>query len=117
MDNEMAQFCSDLLQSVQEMKTATIGRKTEFIFQDDGTVRRLITRADGIIEKEDVLSDIATTRLKTKLTQSQFAKLLGVSVRTLQEWEQGRKQPSGAAKTLLKVAQKHPDILQELAVI
>ncbi len=117
MDNEMAQFCSNLLQSVQEMKTATIGRKKEFIFQDNGTVRRLITKADGTIERDDILSDITATRLKTNLTQSQFAKLLGVSVRTLQEWEQGRKQPSGAAKTLLKVAQKHPDILQELAIV
>jgi putative transcriptional regulator len=54
--------------------------------------------------------------MTAKLSQSQFAKLLGVSVRTLQEWEQGRKQPSGAAKTLLKVAEKYPDILQELAI-
>jgi putative transcriptional regulator len=62
MDSEIEQFCNDLLQSVQEMKTATTARKTEFVSQ----------------------------------------------------WEQGRKHPSGEAKTLLKVAKKHPDILQEL---
>jgi putative transcriptional regulator len=39
----------------------------------------------------------------------------GVSVRTLQEWEQGRRQPSGAAKTLFKVAERHPEVLRELA--
>jgi putative transcriptional regulator len=41
--------------------------------------------------------------------------LLGVSVRTLQDWEQGRREPSGAAKTLIKVAERHPEVLQELA--
>jgi putative transcriptional regulator len=49
------------------------------------------------------------------LSQAQFAALLGVSVRTLQEWEQGRREPSGAGKTLLRLAEKHPDILRELA--
>lgn len=116
MDNEMQQFCDDLLQSVQEMKAADFARKTEFIPQADGTIQRLITRADGTIERSEIVSEIAHTRLKSNLSQSQFAKLLGVSVRTLQEWEQGRKQPSGAAKTLLKVAEKYPAILQELAV-
>ena len=116
MDSEMEQFCSDLLQSVQEMNAGKMARKTEFIPQDNGTVKRLVTLADVTVEREDILSDIVYTRIKTQLSQSQFAKLLGVSVRTLQEWEQGRKQPSGAAKTLLKVAEKHPDILLELAV-
>jgi len=40
---------------------------------------------------------------------------MGVSIRTLQDWEQGRREPSGAAKTLIKVARLHPEILQELA--
>lgn len=116
MDNEMQQFCNDLLQSVHEMNTDKMARKTDFISQNDGTVRRLVTLADGTVEREDSLSGITYTRMTAKLSQSQFAKLLGVSVRTLQEWEQGRKQPSGAAKTLLKVAEKYPDILQELAI-
>jgi len=49
------------------------------------------------------------------LSQARFATLLGVSVRTLQEWEQGRRQPSGAAKTLIAIAQKRPEVLNELA--
>jgi putative transcriptional regulator len=49
------------------------------------------------------------------LSQSRFAALLGISVRTLQEWEQGRRSPTGAAKTLLRVAETHPEILRELA--
>jgi putative transcriptional regulator len=53
-------------------------------------------------------------RERTGLSQTRFAELLGVSVRTLQEWEQGRRQPSGAARTLFKVAERHPDVLREL---
>lgn len=61
------------------------------------------------------ISDIARARLASGFSQSAFAALLGVSVRTLQDWEQGRREPSGAAKTLIKVAERHPEVLQELA--
>lgn len=115
MDTEMKQFCNDLLQSVCEMKNHAIAKKTEFIIQNDGNVRQLVTLADGTIERDTLLSSIACTRVKAELSQSQFAKLLGVSVRTLQEWEQGRKKPSGAAKTLLKIAERNPNLLHELA--
>jgi putative transcriptional regulator len=58
-----------------------------------------------------VLSPAIGARQRTGLSQSQFARLLGVSVRTLQGWEQGRKQPSGAARTLLAIAQANPKAL------
>ena len=58
-----------------------------------------------------VLSPVVEARERTGLSQSQFATLWGVSVRTLQGWEQGRKQPSGAARTLLHIARTNPEVL------
>ena len=55
-----------------------------------------------------VLSPAIEARRATGLSQAQFAALLGVSIRTLQGWEQGRKQPSGAARTLLTIARTNP---------
>lgn len=110
---------AELLQSLQEVKRGEWARKTEFTPQPDGSIRRVITRRDGTIEKDELIpaeqAQVAAARAATGLSQTAFAKLLGVSVRTLQEWEQGRKVPSGAAATLLKVAARHPEVLQELA--
>lgn len=62
-----------------------------------------------------VASPVTEARSATGLSQSQFAALLGVSVRTLQGWEQGRKQPSGAARTLLAIARSNPRAILELS--
>ena len=61
------------------------------------------------------LPSVAAIRERTGLSQAKFAALLGVSVRTLQEWEQGRRAPSGAARTLLLIAAKNPRALTEVA--
>lgn len=71
---------------------------------------RQMKRGDGRV----VYSPVIHARAKAGLSQNQFAQLLGVSVRTLQSWEQGRKQPSGAARTLVEIAQKRPDVIREL---
>jgi putative transcriptional regulator len=55
--------------------------------------------------------NVKAIRKKIDLSQSAFAGLLGVSVRTLQEWEQGRRNPQGPAKALLRVADRHPEAL------
>ncbi|MDY7560235.1 helix-turn-helix domain-containing protein [Pseudomonas sp. 10B1] len=58
------------------------------------------------------VTEAAETRSKTGLSQPRFAELLGVSVRTLQEWEQGRRSPSGAARSLLHIASLRPDVFR-----
>jgi putative transcriptional regulator len=58
---------------------------------------------------------VGKIREKTGLSQARFAELLGVSVRTLQDWEQGRRAPSGAARTLLLIADRYPEILLKVA--
>jgi putative transcriptional regulator len=58
---------------------------------------------------------VGKVREKIGLSQARFAELLGVSVRTLQDWEQGRRAPSGAARTLLMIAAKNPQALLEVA--
>lgn len=81
-------LAAELLQSVREMKAGHV---------------RVVT------------SPVIEARKKTGLSQSQFAALIGVSVRTLQGWEQGRKQPSGAARTLLAIASTNPRAILAVA--
>ena len=80
-----------LLQSVREMKAGQAARVTK-------------------VEPNEVL----LARQNTGLSQAQFANLLSISKRTLQEWEQGRRSPSGAAKTLIRIARQHPKIVCDL---
>ena len=61
------------------------------------------------------IPSVRSVRERTGLSQSRFAQLLGVSVRTLQDWEQERRAPSGAARTLLLIAEKNPKALIDVA--
>ena len=60
------------------------------------------------------LTSATEARHRVGLSQAEFAALLGVSKRTLQDWEQGRREPSGAAKALIEIAMKRPDVLVEV---
>jgi putative transcriptional regulator len=82
---------AELLASVQEMKAGRAGH-----------VHRVSVSA------------IAEARARSGLSQQRFADLLGVSPRTVQEWEQGRRQPSGAARSLLVIAARKPEVLREV---
>lgn len=88
MVDELEQFQQDLLESVRQMKAGKAARVTQV-----------------------PLSAAAEARAKVGVSQSAFAKLIGVSLRTLQDWEQGRRQPTGAAQTLLRVESQHPEAL------
>lgn len=107
------------IESISNVDKVEWVRKTQFVQQKDGSLRRLVTRRDGTVEKDDIIPTdrtlVAEARAKTGLSQEKFATLLGISPRTLRDWEQGRRTPSGAAQTLLRIAAKHPEVLQELA--
>lgn len=79
-----------LLQSVREMKVRNFARSTQ-------------VRVNEVVE----------ARQNTGLSQAQFASALSISKRTLQEWEQGRRAPSGAAQALIRIARKHPEVVKE----
>lgn len=61
-------------------------------------------------------NEVASARLVTGLSQGQFAQALCISKRTLQEWEQGRRRPSGAAQALIRIASRHPEVVREALV-
>ena len=87
-DLEVQNFHRDLLHSVKQMKTRKAARKSRV-----------------------KVPAVVAARNKSGLSQPQFAELLGISVRTLQKWEQGEREPSGAAKSLIRIAQRHPEVL------
>jgi len=58
--------------------------------------------------------DVLEARMRSGLSQRKFADVLGVSARTLQDWEQGRRNPSGAARSLLTIARRRPEVLREV---
>lgn len=89
----------ELVESVQQMKDIQPGRRKP----------SRVTRAEDLMSSDS--PDVATLRAHFKLSQAKFAALLGISVDTLQNWEQRRRQPDGPAKVLLRVAAAHPDIL------
>ena len=65
-------------------------------------------------DRLDEVPEILEARMRTGLSQQKFADVLGVSTRTLQGWEQGRRKPSGAARSLLTIAKRRPEVLREL---
>ena len=91
MDAEMSKFTTDLLQSVREMKADVRARETKVN-----------------------ISEVIEARHKTGLSQQQFANILHISKRTLQDWEQGRREPSGAAQSLIRIALSRPDVIAEV---
>jgi len=60
------------------------------------------------------LPPVVEARRRSDLSQSQFAELLGMSVRTLQDWEQGRRKQSKATISLIQIAKQRPDVLHEV---
>lgn len=76
-------------------------------------VRQLKAGETGRVYGPEQILAIAARR-SSKLTQVEFARLLDVSVDAIRDWEQGRRSPRGAARTLLRIAMAHPEVLQQL---
>jgi len=93
----------ELVESVKEMKAIQAGRRKP----------ARVTRAADLLSGDT--PDVATLRDSFKLSQVKFAALLGISVDTLQNWEQHRRRPEGPAKVLLRVAAAHPEVLPATA--
>ncbi|WP_080657874.1 helix-turn-helix domain-containing protein [Kingella kingae] len=90
-DPDAAAVADDLAHSLREMQAGQFARQTEI-----------------------TLSPVAQTRHQTGLSQEKFTVLLGISANTLKSWEQQRRQPSGAARTLLHLLHKHPELVHEI---
>lgn len=92
-----------LVASVTQMKEIEAGRR----------------KPARVVRGEDLLAteppDVAALRAHFGLSQRKFAALLGISVDTLQNWEQGRRKPEGPARVLLRVAAAHPEALLSVA--
>ena len=63
------------------------------------------------------MPNVRKIRANYKLTQNEFAALMGISVNTLRNWAQGRRAPEGAARVLLQVAAKHPDVIWDVVKV
>lgn len=72
-----------------------------------------IKAGGGKRKKVEPKSHVVSVRLKSGLSQAEFAAALGVSKRTVEQWEQGRREPSGAAQALLRIVDRHPEMLRE----
>ena len=86
----------EILDGLREIKAYKAGKKTL-------KVRQLSEPSSPQIIRE-----------KLQLSQSAFASLMGVSTRTIQDWEQGRRKPQGPAKSLLRVAEQHPEVFIDI---
>ena len=91
------QHFDQLVKGVQEMKRHMAGKKVP-----------------GVVVMELTEPDLRTIREAAQISQSQFAKLIGVNLRTLQNWEQHRTRPTGPARALLKIVASNPKAIEAL---
>lgn len=82
--------------------------------EEAGRIARKETAPSRVFTSEREPLDVKTIREGYKLSQTRFAMLLGISVKTLRNWEQGRRAPVGPARVLLQVAARHPDAVWDV---
>lgn len=109
---------TELLQAVRDLRAGIQGRKTIIETLPDGSIRRRVELSDGKVTKDETLTGarwaLLSARSRSGMSQAEFAAALGVSKRTLENWEQGRAEPTGPARVLLGLVAKYPDTMRRL---
>lgn len=109
---------TELLQAVRDLRAGIHGRKTIIETLPDGSIRRRVELSDGKVTKDETLTGarwaLLSARSRSGMSQAEFAAALGVSKRTLENWEQGRAEPTGPARVLLGLVAKYPDTMRRL---
>jgi putative transcriptional regulator len=90
------------------MKSTDFSKLIQSIKQA-GEIKRGKSKPGCVFRSTDAAPDIKGVRKKLQVSQSEFALMIGVSRSTIQNWEQGRREPDGPAKALLRVAAKNPE--------
>lgn len=109
---------------MNKLQNLNIADVVDAVLADDAdavSIRESLTRSleqaksGQLARTTDVpVTPVAQLRLRMGLSQNKFASKLGISVNTLKSWEQGQRTPSGAASVLLKLLDKHPELVAEL---
>ena len=102
--------------NVNDVINALIADDPELAFHTENLKRSFMElKSDAFVHKTIIeLPPVVETRQHAGLSQRKFAEKLGISVNTLRSWEQGQRQPSGAAATLLRLLSKRPELIEEL---
>ncbi|TWV81522.1 DNA-binding transcriptional regulator [Moraxella sp. VT-16-12] len=100
---------------VSEVMQAIIADEPDLADHQDSLATALTQLKNGEFARTTAVSQPAQIRQKANLSQSQFARAIGISVNTLKSWEQGQRQPSGSARVLLDLLAKRPELIGELA--
>lgn len=115
------QAIEELKSSIREAGAVRRGEKAparvwRLVKQPDGSIKRTQVSAKNYQQKrktkQDASQAVASARSALAMSQTQFAGFLGISVRTLHHWEQGSRQPTGAAQVLIQVARREPKALK-----
>ena len=106
------------LELSEGIREATPSRVWSVTRTKDGKLhrRQLDPKAYQQERRSEWENTVVETRSKLHLSQGRFAELLGISVKTLHNWEQGRRKPTGAARVLLRVVSRHPELVLEEAL-
>lgn len=112
---------AELLQAARDLRAGKHGSRTTIETMPDGSVRRRVELPGGKVAKDELVTGarwaLLSARSHSGLSQADFAAALGVSKRTLENWEQGRAEPTGPARVLLNLVAKYPDTVKRLAKI